>query len=403
MQATELLQRALGLPVPWMVKWSEFHLEGKRLEVHIDFPRGSRFACPKCGAEGCQVHDTDEAEWRLLNFFQYEAILFARVPRVRCAKCGVRRITVPWARPGSRFTLLFEALLMTMVPDMPVAAVARQVGEHDTRIWRVIHHYVEAARNRADFSDVWRVGLDETAAKRGHNYITVFVNLDQARVLFTEPGKDANTVAAFVRDLEAHGGKAENILEVCQDMSQAFEAGVAANLPGASITFDKFHVVKMINKAVDQVRRAENKERSELRKTRYLWLKNPANLTVSQRRKLDGLAGCNLKTARAYQIRLIFQELYDQPADEAEAFLKKWYFWATHSRLTPIIEVAKTIKRHWDGVLRWFQSKIANGLLEGINSLIQAAKAKARGYRSIRNLQAIIYLIAGKLDMRLPT
>ena len=163
--------------------------------------------------------------------------------------------------------------------------------------------------------------------------------------------------------------------------------------------------MKIVNDAVDQVRRAEQKTRPELKKSRYVWLKNKDNLTASQRNVLGGLSGLNLKTARAYQIRLTFQDFYAEPSREAaEAFLKKWYFWATHSRLPPIAEAARTIKRHWDGVLRWFDSKIANGLIEGINSLVQAAKAKARGYRSDRNLATIIYLIAGKLDLQgLPT
>ena len=187
-------------------------------------------------------------------------------------------------------------------------------------------------------------------------------------------------------------------------MSAAFIKGTAAHLPNADITFDKFHAVKMINDAVDLVRRAEQKDRPELRKTRYIWLKNKVNLSEAQVHTLGGLTDLNLKTARAYQIRLTFQDLYAQPSRQAaEAFLKKWYFWATHSRLEPVIEAAATIKRHWHGILRWFDSKIANGILEGINSLVQAAKAKARGYRSTRNLKAIIYLIAGKLELNLPT
>jgi len=187
-------------------------------------------------------------------------------------------------------------------------------------------------------------------------------------------------------------------------MSAAFIKGTAAHLPNANITFDKFHAVKIVNDAVDLVRRAEQKDRPELKRTRYMWLKNKANLTESQLDALGGLADCNLKTARAYQIRLTFQDVYAQPSREAaEAFLKKWYFWATHSRLTPVIEAARTIKRHCDGILRWFDSKIANGILEGINSLVQAAKAKARGYRSTHNLKAIIYLIAGRLELKLPT
>src|SRR5271155_3685794 len=174
-------------------------------------------------------------------------------------------------------------------------------------------------------------------------------------------------------------------------MSPAFIKGVADNLPEAAITFDKFHAVKIIKEAVDQVRRAEQKTQGLLRGTRYIWLRNPTNLSERQKATLESLPTQHLKTARAYQIRLAFQDLNEQPSTQtATAFLKKWYFWATHCRLEPMIEAARTVKRHWDGILRWFDSKIANRLIEGINSLVQAAKAKARGYRSTRNLKAMI-------------
>ena len=239
--------------------------------------------------------------------------------------------------------------------------------------------------------------------RRGHNYVSLFVDLVRRRVLFVAEGKDADTVGVFAKDLTTHGGNPEAVAEVCIDMSPAFIAGTAESLPNAQITFDKFHVVKLINQAVDAVRRAEQKSHAELKKSRYLWLKNPRNLSERQRTQLDNLSASNLKTGRAYRIRLAFQELYLQPASNAEAFLKKWYWWATHSRLPPMIAAARMVKRHWNGILRWFHTKIANGILEAINSLVQAAKAKARGYRSLRNLKAMIYLIAGKLELALPT
>jgi transposase len=397
----QLLQLGLGLTPPWTVNRCDFDPTAHRLDIDIDFAPGSRFACPSCGGADCPPHDTARMTWRHLNFFQHQAYLNARVPRVRCETCGVKQVGVPWARPDSGFTLLFEAMVMTMVAAMPVKAVARMVGEHDTRLWRIIHHYVDAARTNADAAGVTDVAVDETAARRGHDYITLFVDIDKAKVLFVAEGKDAETVAAFAEDLTAHGGDPEAIREVCIDMSPAFIKGVAEHLPQAGVTFDKFHAVKIVNDAVDEVRREEQKSRPELKKTRYVWLKNETSLSNGQREQRDRLANSNLKTARAYQVRLTFQELYQQPTREAaEAFLKKWYFWATHSRLPPMIEAAKTTKRHWDGILRWFDSKIANGLIEGINSLVQAAKA--RGYRSTRNLKAMIYLIAGKLDLRLP-
>jgi transposase len=403
MRDTTLLQLALALTPPWTVSRSDFDPEGHRLDIEIDFPPGSRFACPNCGAADCPAYDTERKTWRHLNFFQHQAYLNARVPRVRCDTCGIKTVGVPWARPDSGFTLLFEALVMTMISAMPVKAVARIVGEHDTRLWRMVHHYVDAARGRADASGVTRLAIDETAARRGQDYITLFVDIDQARVLFATEGNDAETVAAFADDLAAHGGDPETISEVCIDMSAAYIKGVGESLPEAEITFDKFHAVKIINDAVEKVRRAEQKSQSLLRGTRYIWLRNPANLSARQRATLEGLPTRHLKTARAYQIRLAFQDLYNQPSvQDGAGFLKKWYFWATHSKLDPIIDAARTVKRHWNGILRWFDSKIANGLIEGINSLVQAAKAKARGYRTTRNLIAMVYLIAGKLDMQLP-
>jgi transposase len=403
MRDISLLQLALGLTPPWSVSRADFDAKTRRLDIQIDFASGTRFACPSCGKTDCPAYDTERKTWRHLDFFQHQAYLTARVPRIRCDKCGVKTVDVPWARPNSGFTLLFEAMLMTMIPAMPVAAVARMVGEHDTRLWRVVHHYVEQGRARIDAAEVTRIAIDETAARRGHDYITLFVDIDQARVLFATEGKGAETVAAFAEDLTAHGADPEAVKEVCIDMSPAFIKGVAETLPEAAVTFDKFHAVKIVNDAVDQVRRSEQKRQSLLRGTRYIWLRNPANLSDRQQATLASLPTRHLQTARAYQIRLAFQDLYQQDnTEQAGRYLKKWYFWATHSRLLPMVEAAHTIKRHWDGILRWFNSKIANGLIEGINSLVQAAKAKARGYRTIRNLKAMVYLLAGKLDLKLP-
>ncbi len=146
MNPEALFAVALGITPPWEVVGVEFSQENKRLDIRIDFPRGAQFACPVCGASA-PVHDTTEKTWRHLNFFQYEAYLTARVPRVKCPNtgCGVKQIQVHWARPGSGFTLLFEALVMALVREMPVKIAAALLGEHDTRIWRVLDHYVHSA------------------------------------------------------------------------------------------------------------------------------------------------------------------------------------------------------------------------------------------------------------------
>jgi transposase len=316
----------------------------------------------------------------------------------------VKQVDVPWARSGSGFTLLFEALVMTLAREMPVAAVASVIGEHDTRVWRIIHHYVDKAREESDFSEVKKVAVDETASRRGHNYISLYFDVEAKKLLLGVEGRDQKTVEAFSEDLRRHGGDPDSIEQICCDMSPAYIAGINAHLPNAETTFDRFHIMKIMNDAVDRVRREEARETDLLKRTRYYWLKNPENLTAAQRRKIASLTKHNLKTSRAYQIRLTLREFFEQPNRAAgEDFLKRWYFWATHSRLQPVIEAARTIKRHWEGVLNWFDSRLTTGLLEGFNSLIQAAKARARGYRTNRNLITMAYLIGGKLNYALPT
>jgi len=405
MKDTELIQIALMLTPPWKVAECQFDVNQERLNIHLDFLKGSQFSCPACDQADCAVHDTKEKSWRHLNFFQHETYMTARVPRIKCSNCGVRLINVPWARAGSEFTLLFEAYIMILAPSMPVKRIAELVSEHDTRLWRMIQHHVDEAREEADYSDVKKVGVDETSSKRGHNYVSLFVDLEKQKTIFATEGKDSATVELFKDDLSKHHGDPEAIVDVSCDMSPAFIKGVEENLINAAITFDKFHVLKGLNEAVDEVRRQEQKDHPELKNSRYIFLKNPENLTDKQANRLEDikLKNLNLKTIRAYQIRLNFQELWLQPPDQAEAFLKKWYFWATHSRIEPVKEAAYTIKRHWDGVLNWFKSRINNGILEGFNSLVQAAKARARGYRTTEYLITMIYLITGKLSFNLPS
>lgn len=403
----ELFQAALGVREPWRVWQTRFDPEAKRLDIYLDFERGSRFDCPECGRGGCPAHDTSPKEWRHLNFFEHQAYLHAAVPRVRCEECGVRQVTVPWARPGSGFTLLFEAFVLKLGRQMPVAALADLVGETDKRLWRVLGHYVDEARSRADYSDVRQVGVDETASKRGHEYVSLFVDLRRNRLLFGTEGKDANAFGAFRLDLMAHGGKPEQIQDLSMDMSAAFQKGAALHFPLAEITFDRFHVVKLFNEAVDEVRRAEQRERPELKKTRWLWMKGEKKLSVRQREQLDALlrpSARGLKTAKAYQMKIAFaEEFWSLPPVLAEEYLSSWCRWAKQSGLPPMQRLARTLWSHRLGLLRWYFSEISNGILEGINSLIQAAKARARGYRTTRNLLTMAYLIAGDFDLALPT
>ncbi len=225
--------------------------------------------------------------WRHLNFFQHQVYLHAPSPRVECPECGIRQARLPWARPRSGFALFFEALALAMMSEMRVKAVARIVGEHDTRLWPIARHYMGEARAAADHSGVRAVGVDEKASRRGHSYVTFFADLDQRRRLYATEGRKWGVLGQFQADLDAHGGSADGIEELCMDMSPADIKGARESFPDAEITFDRFHVVKLLNEAVEKVRRTEKKERPELKRRRSLW--NPDGLSPAQRQRLDEL------------------------------------------------------------------------------------------------------------------
>jgi transposase len=400
MNPEALFAIALGIVPPWEVVGVEFSQENKRLDIRIDFPRGAQFACPVCGAE-VPVYDTTEKSWRHLNFFQYEAYLTARVPRTNCPNqgCGIRQVSVPWSRSGSGFTLLFEALVMALARQMPVNAIAQLLQVHDTRLWRIIRSYVDAARAAEDYSGVTRLGADETSARRGHDYVTFFFDMDARKLLFGTHGKDHTTVERFVADFAAHGGTVDNVTDACIDMSKSFIKGLQEQFPNAVLTFDQFHVIKLMNDVLGKIRAEEARQfPEELRRTRYLFLKD------EQEQRLRSLTRFDLGSIKAYILKLGLQFVYfAESRQEAEVLLKRWYRRAVRSKVDRIVKLAKTIKAHWQGILSYFDSRLTNGFLEGINSLVQAAKAKARGYRNPDNLIAMAYLIAGKLKFPQPT
>jgi transposase len=340
MTSTSRFTVALGLQPPWKVAEVAFDPEARRIDFGVGFAAGSRFVCPHCGAEHQPVHDTQERMWRHLNFFQYQAYLRAKVPRVRCEACGkTAQVPVPWAREGSGFTQLMEALIVTLAGAMTVRQVAQLLGVSDGRVWRTLDHYVDAARAQEDFSAVASVGLDETAARRGHHYISLFHDLEAPRLLFACEGRKTTVVDEFAEDLEAPGGCAENIRNVCIDMSASYRAGIAETLPWADVTFDAFHVIQLVNQAVDEVRRQEAKSTPELKRTRYLWLKDKHTWTGRQIMQLADRRQLNLQTHRAFQIkeslREIFRTARSAAAPQAEPLLDGWYSWARRCRLEP--------------------------------------------------------------------
>lgn len=375
------------------------------LHIHMNFQRGGRFPCSECGTEGLSVHDTVEKTWRHLNFFQYKCYIHLRTPRTQCLKCGERLWIPPWVRKQSGFTMLFEAFVMALAKEMPISRIGELMGEQDTRIWRIVRFHVNRAHAKKSFAAATKVGCDETSSRKGHNYVTVFADMDSGEVLFATEGKDSGTVKAFAEELPKHDTQPEQIKEVTIDMSPAFISGVKDSLPEAGVTFDKFHVIHALNKAQDEVRRMEQKKNPLLKSSRYVWLKNPENLTEKQKKQLETLRFENLKTAKVYQMKLTFQDIYRNIREPkaAEEAIKKWLSWAVRSRLDPIKGFAKMVKSHFAGIIRYFTSRLTSGAMEGINSRIQEIKRRARGFRNINNFIAMIYLEAAGLEMGLPT
>jgi transposase len=398
----KLFEDLLGLEAPWYVVNKELLKDERKMDIYIDFKKGAKFKCPVCG-KLCPAYDTVQKTWRHLNLFQYKTFIHARIPRIDCSEHKKKQIEIPWARNLSGFSLYMESSIMTFAKKMTIKEAADILGETDKRIWRVIENYVEKAISKQEFSAVKQIGIDETAIRKGHKYISLFVDLEKKKVIHICEGKGAEVVNTFSIKIKKHKGLPENITDVSCDMSPAFIKGIQEHLPNASITFDRFHVMKLMNEALDKVRKSERVSNEELKNTRYIWLKNPEHLTDEQKVILKNIERLNIKTARAYKIKLAFQNIFKQDTDNAVESLKAWYSWAIRSRLEPVIQFAYTVKKHWNGILRWFKSRINNGILEGLNSIIQAAKAKARGFRTFKHFAYCIYLVAGRLEFELPT
>lgn len=255
-----LFTAALGLQAPGSASEVDLNTAKRRIEFTVTCG-AHRLACPQCAAPEQSIHDRVDKQWRHLDFFQFEAWLHAKVPRVKCTSCGkTTQLEVPWARPGSGFTLLFEALALSLRGHLAVSQAASMLRVAAKRLWSRIDYYVHEARAKQDMSDVRIVGIDETSIKKGHEYITVVRDLEQKRLLFACAGRDHETLAAFAQDLKDHGGDPTAIEHACMDMSGAYLKGVRASLPKAQISYDRFHVIALANAAMDEVRRSEMRE-----------------------------------------------------------------------------------------------------------------------------------------------
>ena len=293
------------------------------------------------------------------------------------------------------------ALVLAMAQQMTFAAVAELAGCSWHRVHTICSRYVDLALAEANLSAVTAVAIDETSCRRGHNYLTIAADTEARRVVFVTEGKDAKTVAGFAEYLTEHKAAPEQIRSVSIDMSPAFIKGVTDNLPKARITFDKFHVVAHASAAVDQTRRLEQRTDPSLKGLRWTLLKDRDRLSDQGRADLDELVAraATKRTARAWLYREHLREILDRKQiNVASAMLKQWCTNVLRSKVEPMKDVARMIRKHFDGIVAWAQTRQTNGFIEALNGLFQAAKRKARGYTRFETMRTVLFLIAGKLD-----
>jgi transposase len=294
---------------------------------------------------------------------------------------------------------------------MPVRKAAEILGETDQKLWRALFAHVEGAWADLSWEDVVWVGADEMNRRKGHNYLTVFVDLQAKRVLLAVEGKDAGVWERFAEQLGKHNGHPKAITQVAVDMSAAYAKGVTEKFGNAELVFDKFHVVAQVSQAVDEVRRAEVRQdsdaRAALEKTCWLWRKNPENWSKRDEARWEQLKSKPLVTGLAFAMRLDLQQAYAaRNALEARSRFTRWCQWVRteadnlgSALLDPMRKAAGMVERHLEGILAHWNQGLTTAFLEGLNSLFSATKRKARGYRSSVHQIAMLYFVAGKLEI----
>jgi len=404
-QDRELYAQILGVREPWRVDGVELKVDEGEVHVHLGHDAGLSWPCPECG-RGCPLYDHQpERCWRHLDTCQFQTILHAEPPRSNCPEHGVRNVKLPWAEPSSRFTAMFERLAI----DWMRVASQKAVGDQLHLSWDEVHAIQERAVARGlarrEAETIRHLGVDEKAFTRGHRYFTLVNDLDRPRVLYVAEERTQASLDGFWSGLtEAQLNAVE---AVAMDMWDPYINSTRNHLPDAQrkIVFDKFHIAQHLSEAVDLVRRRENKQLraagdDRLTGTRYDWLRHPAKMDPADRREFAALRDSSLKTARAWALKesmmAFFGYYYERPARK---HFRWWHNWAVRSRLNPMIEKARMIRRRFENIVTYLQHRITNAASESINSKIQWVKYTARGFRNKTNFKTAIYFHCGGLDL----
>ena len=405
MNDKQLYAQILGISSPCRVVQVDLRLSEGELVVSAECDSVA-MTCPDCDRP-CPGYDTRPRRWRHLDTCQYRTILSADVPRIKCEQHGVKQIQVPWAAPGSRFTLLFECLVIDWLREATFSGVAKMLGLSWAQVDGIMERAVRRGLDRRDLKLPRCIGVDETSFQKRHEYVTVVSDLNRAEpaVLHVEDRHHKGALTAFYDQFDK--GQLATLETIAMDMSKAFIAATRDRVPDADdkIAFDRFHVAKLLSDAVDQVRRCESKALREsgddsLVGTKYFWLQHPFGMSDERWEAFEKLRESSLKTARAYGIKVLADSLWHKrDAKSITADWRAWYSWAIRSRLEPVKKAARTIKANLRGIVNAIRMAVTNARAEGINSVIQKLKSRACGYRNRERFKNAIYFHLGGLDL----
>lgn len=406
MQDTEFYARLLGLDTPWEVHEVKLRLEEGCVDIYVEHDEDSTWECPQCRCR-CAVYDhAPERRWRHLDTCQLQTILRARIPRVRCEQHGVLQVAVPWAGAKSRFTLLMERFVIDVLKESAtVSGACRLLGLSWDEVFGIMERAVKRGKLRRKRQKLTHVGVDEKAFKKGHHYVTVVCDLKRHCVLDVYEGRDTESLAQFWRPMTLK--QRERIEGISMDMLASYYRATMAFVPNAQdkIVYDRFHIMRWVNLALDRVHRQEHKtllrEGNDILKgKRAMWWYAKENLPEKYHTSFTELKGSKLKVARAWALKESLRQLWDyRYVGSARKFFDRWYFWASHSRLQPMITVARMLKDRLENIITFCKQPITNGLAEGINSKIMAIKRRACGYRNMENFKTAIYFFCANLAL----
>ena len=406
MRDTELYRHLLGLVSPWGVSRVELSVPDGRVDVWAEHRRRTRFVCPECERELPVYDHSEERAWRHLDSCQFLTYLHACPPRVDCPEHGVRQVRLPWAEPHSRFTVLFERLAIDVLKECDVLGAGRLLRCSWDETWHLMDRAVARGLLAAKPLTVpAHVGVDEKSAGRGQDYITVVSDLDRGTVEHLADERRQASLDGYFERFTSE--QRTGIQAVAMDMWEPYIISTREHLTDADnkIVFDRYHIMKYLTTAVDTVRKQENRALNaagdkRLAGSKYLWLYSAENLPDRHQDRFALLRGADLKTGRAWAIKESLRHFWSYlRRGWAARHWKRWYFWATHSRLPPVIEAARTLKRHEAGLLSYFAHRITNAGAEGLNSRIQAIRVSARGYRNREHFKTAIYFHCGGLQL----